>query len=99
MSATTDSGTVRHSPARWSKLTATTLSAGALLGIVHALSAIAAEPAVMPSSGTGAGGGLPVIAAIQSTRPAPAAVPAPLPPPPSSAAPVVPQGVSKASGG
>ena len=46
MSATTDPGTPRQSPARWSKLAATTLSAGALLGIVHALSATAAEPAV-----------------------------------------------------
>ncbi len=97
MSATTDSGTLRHSPARWSKLAATTLSAGALLGIVHALSATAAEPAVTPSIDTGAGGGLPATAAIQPTRPARAAVPAPVLPP--SAAPVVPQGVSKASGG
>ncbi len=98
MTATTDPGTPRQSPARWSKLTATTLSAGALLFTVHALSTAAAEPAATPSIDTGAGGGLPATAAIQPTRPAPAAVPAPLPPP-LSAEPVVPQGVSKASGG
>lgn len=98
MGATTDSGTLRQSPARWSKLAATTLSAGALLGIVHALSTIAAEPAVTPSIDTGAGGGLPATATIQPNRPAPAAVPAPLPAP-ASVTPVVPHGVSRASGG
>lgn len=98
MSATTDSGTLRQSPARWSKLAATTLSAGALLGIVHALGATAAERAVTPSGATGAGGGVPATANIQPNRPAPAAVPAPLPPP-ASGAPVVPHGVSTASGG
>ena len=98
MGATTDSGTLRQSPARWSKLAATTLSAGALLGIVHALSATVAEPAVTPSSSTGAGGGPLVTATIQPNSPAPAAVPAPLPAP-ASGTPVVPQGVSKASGG
>ena len=99
MSATTDACTLRQSPARWSKLAATTLSAGALLGILHVLSATVAEPAVTPSSSTGAGGGLPAATAtIQPNRPAPVAVPASLPAP-ASGTPVVPHGVSKASGG
>ena len=99
MTATTDTGTRRQSPAKWSKLAATTLSAGALLGIVHVLSTAAAEPAVTPS-GAGAGEGHSDTATFRPTLPAsiPAAVPAPAPPP-ASAAPVAPQGVSKASGG
>lgn len=99
MTATTDTGTRRQSPARWSKLAATTLSVGALLGIVHVLSSAAAEPAVTPS-GAGAGGGLSDTATIRPALPAsvPAAVPAPVPPL-ASAATVAPQGVSKASGG
>ena len=99
MSATTDSHIPRPSPARWSKLAAATLSVGALVGIVHGLGVTAVQPAVTPSSDTGAGGGLPAAAPIQPNRPAPAAaVPAPVPAPASSA-PVVPDGVSKASGG
>lgn len=99
MSATTDSHISRPSPARWSKLAASALSVGALVGIVHGLSVTAARPAVTPSSDSGAGGGLPAAESIQSNRPAPAAeVPAPVPAPASSA-PVIPDGVSRASGG
>ena len=107
MSATTDFRAGRSSPARWSKLAASALSAGALLGIVHLLSATAQQtarqPPAAPSADYGRGSGLPA-ATIAPTEPAPAAaVPAPVPAPTPAgaapAAPVAPHAVSKASGG
>ena len=103
MSATTDSRTPRRSPARWSKLAASALSAGALLGIVDVLSATAHQPAVLPSTDTSSRSGLQATT-IQPVGPAPAAaVPAPVPAPAPAVgepiAPVAPHAVSKASGG
>jgi len=102
MNATTDLAAARPAPARWSKLVASALSAGALLGIVHLLSATAQRP-VAPTADDGRSSGTQA-ATIMPTAPAPAAaVPAPVPAPaPASAAPaapLAPHAISKASGG
>ncbi|MCI4673977.1 hypothetical protein [Candidatus Mycolicibacterium alkanivorans] len=107
MSATTDSRPPRPSPARWSKLAVSALSASLLLGIVDVLSATAHQRAVISSTDTGSRSGVQATT-IQPVGPAPAAavaaqVPAPVPAPVPAAdvpiAPIAPHAVSKASGG
>lgn len=102
MSAMTEARTPQRSSAPWSKLVASTLSAGALLGMVHLLSATAQRP-VEPGTGTRNGGELPAASIVPAASPSaaevPAAVPAAAPAPGASAAPVAPHAVSRASGG
>jgi hypothetical protein len=100
MNATTNPRSPRPSPARWSKLAASTLSAGALLAIVTGLTAAAQERPATPSTGAGSGRVLPAAGTSQPTGQAPVtAVPAPVPAAvPAPSAPTLPHGVSKASG-
>lgn len=99
----------QQSPARWSKIVAGTLSAGALIGIVTGMAATAHDKPAMPTTSADSGADSTVTGIFPSAGPAvpaaipaptPAAIPAPVPArAPARGTPAVPNGVSRASGG